>query len=1088
MKILELRFKNLNSLYGEWLIDFSTPEFISNGIFAITGPTGAGKSTILDAICLALYGATPRLGKITKSSNQLMSQQTAECYAEVTFESQQGKFTCHWSQHKARKKIDGTLGESKHEIIDTLTGQILESKKRDVANVIEEKTGMDFERFTRSILLAQGGFAAFLMATPDERAPILEQITGTEIYSEISKRVHEKTREEREKLNLLQVELSGITLLGDEQEEIYSVEILEKKKQERDLISETQKISSAINWLTTIEILGNELTGLAIEYETLNKELMSFEADKNRLIQANKAMELDGEYATLKELRKQHTSDKDARAKEDLKVPEIQSSIKLQKEQLTNNEQKLTDIKIQQKVIFDTIKKVRHLDQQIIDKQKRIEAYQSDIEKNSSEINTKTNELNKKLELIDLLSEKQVVVNDYIKTHPEDVELISQLTGIEEQLNSLSALQSTLTEKNIATMTLDEKLKADQNALDQYIQQETIHQTKLSDIGNQICQAKINLNQLLGERLLREYRTEKEGLLREMAFLQKIASLESERLKLEDGKPCPLCGSELHPYAKNNVPPIDEIEVKIESLTQLINKTEDIEQKIQELKTFEEEFKQQVSEIGKQKLSALHEKCQSEKELQECRKQINQLTTDLNLLAQEALKKLKKFSVEEISHSNVEQILVTLKVRLKNWNDKDEERAILEREYAQINSDIKQLEAIILTLSPSLSEKQKDLENINKEYIEINKERTQLFGIKKPDEEEAKIEQELHEAEKAKNLVKDELDRINRYFEITQTKIQTLKEQITQREPQLHELEGCFKNALKLMDFNDETVFLSLCLPAEKRNLLTERAKLLETMKTSLDAKISDRNERLAVERNKKITESNLSVLRPILEKSINELNQTKERITTLTIELKKHNDNKKQFETKKILIEKQKIESGRMDKLHSLIGSSDGKKYRNFAQGLTFELMVNHANRQLEKMTDRYLLIRDDAQPLELNVVDNYQAGEIRTTKNLSGGESFIVSLSLALGLSKMASQKVRVDSLFLDEGFGSLDDDALETALETLGELQQDGKVIGIISHVQALKERISTQINVQKVSGGRSVIEGPGCEKIIRKEAII
>lgn len=139
MKILELRFKNLNSLYGEWLIDFSTPEFISNGIFAITGPTGAGKSTILDAICLALYGATPRLGKITKSSNQLMSQQTAECYAEVTFESQQGKFTCHWSQHKARRKIDGILGESKHEIIDALTGQILESKKRDVANVIEEK-------------------------------------------------------------------------------------------------------------------------------------------------------------------------------------------------------------------------------------------------------------------------------------------------------------------------------------------------------------------------------------------------------------------------------------------------------------------------------------------------------------------------------------------------------------------------------------------------------------------------------------------------------------------------------------------------------------------------------------------------------------------------------------------------------------------------------------------------------------------------------------------------------------------------------------------------------------------------------------
>ena len=166
-------------------------------------------------------------------------------------------------------------------------------------------------------------------------------------------------------------------------------------------------------------------------------------------------------------------------------------------------------------------------------------------------------------------------------------------------------------------------------------------------------------------------------------------------------------------------------------------------------------------------------------------------------------------------------------------------------------------------------------------------------------------------------------------------------------------------------------------------------------------------------------------------------------------------------------------------------IGSADGKKYRNFAQGLTFELMVSHANRQLEKMTDRYLLIRDEKQPLELNVVDSYQAGEIRSTKNLSGGESFIVSLTLALGLSKMASQKVRVDSLFLDEGFSTLDEEALETALEKLSGLQQDGKLIGVIYHVSALKERISTQINITPVSGGHSSLSGPGCTKMIKSE---
>ena len=142
---------------------------------------------------------------------------------------------------------------------------------------------------------------------------------------------------------------------------------------------------------------------------------------------------------------------------------------------------------------------------------------------------------------------------------------------------------------------------------------------------------------------------------------------------------------------------------------------------------------------------------------------------------------------------------------------------------------------------------------------------------------------------------------------------------------------------------------------------------------------------------------------------------------------------------------------------------------------------MIQHANLQLQKMTDRYLLQRDQDQPLDLNVIDNYQAGEVRSTKNLSGGESFIVSLALALGLSRMASHNVRVDSLFLDEGFGTLDEEALDTALETLGSLQQEGKLIGVISHVAALKERIATQINVSPLAGGRSTISGPGCRNI-------
>ena len=225
------------------------------------------------------------------------------------------------------------------------------------------------------------------------------------------------------------------------------------------------------------------------------------------------------------------------------------------------------------------------------------------------------------------------------------------------------------------------------------------------------------------------------------------------------------------------------------------------------------------------------------------------------------------------------------------------------------------------------------------------------------------------------------------------------------------------------------------------------------------------------------MTDQPLALLKIEQEQLVTKLNILKQEIGAIRQKLADNEDIRLKQQSRVQQIDAQKRECVRWNTLHELIGSADGKKYRNFAQGLTFEMMIGHANRQLQKMTDRYLLIRDEAQPLELNVVDNYQAGETRSTKNLSGGESFIVSLSLALGLSQMASKNVRVDSLFLDEGFGTLDEEALDTALETLAGLQQEGKLIGVISHVQVLKERISTQIQISPTSGGRSTISGPG-----------
>ena len=163
---------------------------------------------------------------------------------------------------------------------------------------------------------------------------------------------------------------------------------------------------------------------------------------------------------------------------------------------------------------------------------------------------------------------------------------------------------------------------------------------------------------------------------------------------------------------------------------------------------------------------------------------------------------------------------------------------------------------------------------------------------------------------------------------------------------------------------------------------------------------------------------------------------------------------------------------------LNEITGSADGNKFRVFAQNMTLSMMINLANAQLEKMNGRYVLTaRPDSSDLELSVIDKEQAGEIRPTENLSGGERFIISLALALALSQISGNKSRIDSLFLDEGFGSLDEETLSTALDALGEVRREGRMIGIISHVQALRERIAAKIEVIPKREGVSVIKGPG-----------
>ena len=1081
MKILELRFKNLNSLYGEWRIDFSAPEYTSNGIFSLTGPTGSGKSTILDAVCLALYGTTPRLGKISKGGNEIMSRQTGDCFAEVTFESQAGRFRCHWSQHRARKTAHGNLADSRHEIADAVSGQVLESKKRDVACVIEEKTGMDYERFTRSVLLAQGGFDTFLKADAEQKSTILEQITGTGIYTEISRRVHERQREERDRLNILQAETAGIVILSEEQESEVQLELQDAENKEALESAQSKEISQSILWLKGIEGLRSEMNELGSEFEIVQEELERVKPERARLIVAQRAAELDGVYGSLNFARNQHISDQKNLIRDQALLPDIESLARQKRDILTKAEHDTAKAKQDQKAAAPLIQKIRSMDQHLFAKKKTIEEADADCKKDMKLILVEKNLLEQEKKKIEKAEQDLTLVLSYLEQHGKDELIVSELAGIEEKLISLLGVEKELAFKN-------DLLKKNQKQLQACIKSLAAHSNllkeamqKLEAIQTQIEFKNKELTRLLGDQLLREYRAEKETLLREIAFQQKIKDLQSHRAQLQDGKPCPLCGAENHPFAKGNIPISDQSEKRIEVLSSLIHQAEQLEIQLKELERTEKEGLANVSGAEKQAMSAENEKQNLEKRGNDIADEIRKINTALGEVKQSLLLRLAPLGIQELPDSNVSNLLQILKARLETWREKLKKRSEIEKQMANFDSEIQRLQAVIGTREKALLEKQSGLNRHLEEHQIQNEERRNLFGDKTPDFEETRLGETVLASEGFERTARANYDEASQRLISAVENIRSLNERIQQNGQQLKQQETKFAMALQKAGFENEKLFVESRLSLPAREALENMVRQFDDRNMELQARKKDRSNRLIFELNKKVTESSLEMLEPQYENLDERLRMIRDQIAERKLKLAENKTARDRVKAKAGAIEVQKNECQRWEKLHVLIGSADGKKYRNFAQGLTFELMVSHANQQLIKMTDRYLLIRDKDQPLELTVADNYQAGEIRSTRNLSGGESFIVSLALALGLSKMASRKVRVDSLFLDEGFGTLDEEALETALETLSGLHQDGKLIGIISHVAALKERISTQISICPVSGGKSIMKGPGCSKI-------
>lgn len=1044
MKILKIKSLNINSLKGEFEIDFI--EFLKDeSLFAITGPTGAGKSTILDIITCALYGRTARL----INPNELMSRHTGECLCEVEFEVKGKVYKSSWSQKRARKSADGAFQSAKMEVSSVESGKILEAYLSKVPKYIEELSGLDFDRFIQSMMLAQGSFDAFLKAKENERSTLLEKITGTQIYKQISQEIYQTYSTFNESIKNDEVALGSIELLSSEVVEEKTLLLNSSKAKKLELDTKENELKKISLWLENLEKLEIDNTKYIQDFEQISLEKEDKKDDFIKLEFANKALNIQHIYQEKNSLTQIITQDKE-------KLEKLQEEIKELKQQIESKTKESLFAKDEfekEKISFDLnsnkLQEIKILQTQINSK-----------EETKKEINTKISNLKQeiaslfKIDLKALIQDETLIKrnNDdqtsainQLKKELEDI--LVEFKTIEDKSSNLNAKESQI---RLKLKQIEELLKTinEYEKVSQNIQNE---QNQINELEKQInSQDNMNIEKSkLIFQIKENLQTLKEKKDRELL----IKNYEEDRKKLKNGNECFLCGSKEHPYINQvlNID-VDTTIIKIKEQEEFLNKESN-------------ELKQ--NEINLAKLSSKIESSTFElQKLQSAKTLIEEFFTSCNF----QIKVNSKTILEEqkLQYEQELKELITLR------DEKD--RLFVKKESSQNNLNHKEQEQLkINNLINSLNELQKEQIILIQDIQTLHTKSKIILDIENLDIFEKEIIKRFDDISEKHTVLVKKLITLSSKNESLKTQIEELILKQTVDKTKIEAIKQEFEKALIENNFSSKEEFEKALLSKELREELSLICKTIEEKYTQIQTLKNDTIKKLNEQKELNLSQRELTKVNEELKEFQNIIDELQKNIGSAEKELEINAINNKKHEDKIKELQKKKEAFKVWVKLNEMIGSASGDKFAKFAQGITLDQLIYLANKHLNILSPRYELQRslDSNKQLEIEICDSFQGDVVRGVNTLSGGESFIVSLSLALGLSSLASQKISIDSLFLDEGFGTLDSDSLELALNALNQLQSSGKMVGVISHVEALKERIPLQIRVVPRGDGTSVL---------------
>ncbi|GAB6196713.1 AAA family ATPase [Lysobacter xanthus] len=1119
MKILSVRLLNLNSLRGECYIDFRDPVF-NEGLFAILGPTGAGKSTLLDAICLALFHQTPRHSQLSQATNPLMTEFETECSAEVEFECRGDGYRARWSQRRARNARDGRLQNAEVELAH-VDGRIIASSIREKLAEIERISGLDFNRFCRSVLLAQNRFSEFLNAKEDDRAELLESMTGTEVYRAISKDVFDQARATRQEIDRIEAQAGELRVLDTPARAQLEESIQTSQAQADGLLERVHTTTQALEWVRKLETAALAVTEAKTALAQAQEQYDESAAERLRLNSARDAEQLRPQLVAVRQAR---TS-----------VESLESTLKELEGEISRSQDEMkraawVALRSAKARVEKGTAVVRHTKIHMAELQAKMQRqplgealgealgtwraqWESVLSQHSAHADTQR-----------LARECQAEVQ-----RSQDVLTEKRRAQTEHALRIEAArIASAHANETLAGLLGGSELTAlDEAATTARGRSERLtalfaHASALRDRGAgiqqraaEVADLKLRLEQQVHGVAAAEQRVaELEATAADKQQIYqlnvRIASLEDLREQMLPGDPCLLCGSTVHPAIDDySARDVDDAEREANSAAIAVREARQVRS-------------EQASELLR--LTQVHSALAARYEAEQ-----RALQADGAKLAEACSSENLPSGMLDIEVlGDAEAAAVKAERTAAEAHAADKRSAQLQREWDELIRADTPLQLATVTAESAFEAAQArclDLTQATERALsdhgaavsrfltatglqglppDVNgwlaereatwadyramSDRYRQLDANLPRYEDALGEAHGQDRESEERWSRggwkplaESADDLPDYptarsaYDTACGRLETLATRRDSDRGRLGDAQRAAEQAaLVLQAALDASPFSSIehleshLMDVDARAALESRLQGLEqALQTCgvVHEKALSAHQRLIAS---PLTDQPQAVLLTQRETLDAQYAAAREQVGTLLQQRTTDDEGRARLDAVRTSLETARGLYEDWSHLNALIGSAKGDAFVRFAQGLTLDQLVHLANQHLANLQQGRYSLRRAGETLNLVVADHWQCDVVRPTSTLSGGESFLVSLALALGMSGLVSRRASIDCLFLDEGFGTLDPEALEIALQGLQCLRGQNKLVGIISHVEALKERVGVQIHVHKKPG--------------------